>query len=367
MVKKAAALFLVCASMFTWVSCNSTSSRFLYAAIPGTSQIVAYREDPNSGILTQLVGSPITAGPAIESIVIHPSNKFLYAANSGEDDVSLFTISTAGTLTEVTPRTAVGTGPTLLAMDAAGTFLYVGNSGSNSISAFSIDASSGALTLVAQGSGQVAPIGITPINMQVSPSGGVLYVTGPSNGVGLSGVIEAFTLNQGVLTALAPTSYFFTGTNPYGLAVVTVPKGGDFLYTANNIDDSISEFAINADDSLSQLANSPFGVQYLGPIALQADKSGKFMFVANQGSSFITGYSVGSNGALTLLTTSPFASSANPSVMAIDPGGDYLFVGNQKTSVIQSFQMNTSTGALTSVNTYPLPSAPTSFAVTSKP
>jgi len=364
MVKKAAALFLVCASMFTWVSCNSTSSRFLYAAIPGTSQIVAYREDPNSGILTQLVGSPITAGPAIESIVIHPSNKFLYAANSGEDDVSLFTISTAGTLTEVTPRTAVGTGPTLLAMDAAGTFLYVGNSGSNSISAFSISASSGALTPVPQTSGQVAPIGVTPINMQVSPSGGILYVTGPSTGIGLSGVIEAFTLNQGVLTALLPTSFFYTGTNPYGLAV---SAGGGFLYTANNIDDSISEFAINADDSLSQLANSPFGVQYLGPIALQADKSGKFMFVANQGSSFITGYSVGSNGALTLLTTSPFASAANPSVMAIDPGGDYLFVGNQKTSVIQSFQMNTSTGALTSVNTYPLPSAPTSFAVTSKP
>lgn len=366
MVKKAAALFLVCASVFMWVSCNSTSSRFLYGAIPGTSQIVAYREDPNSGILTQLVGSPITAGPSVESIVIHPSNKFLYAANSGEDNVSLFTISTTGTLAEAPPRTPVGTGPTVLAMDAAGTFLYVGNSGSNSISAFSIDATHGTLTLVKQGSGQVAPIGITPINMQVSPSGGVLYVTGPSNGVGLSGVIEAFTLNQGVLTALAPTSFFFTGTNPYGLAI-TAGSNGDFLYTANNTDDSISEFAINADDSLSQLANSPFGVQYLGPIALQLDQSGKFMFVANQGSSFITGYSVGTNGALTLLTTSPFASAANPSVMASDPGGDYLFVGNQKTSVIQSFQMNTSTGALTSVNTYPLPAEPTSFAVTSKP
>lgn len=366
MVKKAAALFLVCASTFTWVSCNSTSSRYLYVALPVSSQIAAYREDPNSGILTQLVGSPITAGPAVESIVIHPSNKFLYAANSGEDDVSLFTISAAGTLTEKTPRPKVGTGPTLLAMDPAGTFLYVGNSGSNSISAFSIDATQGTLTLVTQGSSQAAPIGVTPINMQVSPSGGVLYVTGPSNGVGLSGVIEAFTLNQGVLTALAPTSYFFTGTNPYGLAI---GAGGGFLYTANNSDDSISEFAINADDSLSQLPNSPFGVQYLGPIALHIDKSGKFMFVANQGSSFITGYSVGSNGALTLLTTSPFASAANPSVMASDPGGDYLFVGNQKTPVIQSFQMDTSTGALTSVNTYPLTEGggPTSFAITSKP
>src|ERR1022692_637634 len=140
MLKKAAALFLVCASMAIWVSCGATSSRYLYAAIPASNEIVVYREDPNSGILTQLAGSPITAGPAVQSIVIHPSKKFLLAANAGEGDVSLFTISTTGGLNEVTPRTVVGTAPTLLAMDSAGTFLYVGNSGSLNISVFAINA-----------------------------------------------------------------------------------------------------------------------------------------------------------------------------------------------------------------------------------
>lgn len=364
MVKKAAALFLVCASMVLWVGCASTSSRFLYAAIPGSNQISVYREDPNSGILTQLTGSPITAGPGVQALAMHPSGKFLYAANSGEGDVSLFDIAPAGTLTEVTPRAAVGIAPTLLAMDAAGTFLYVGNSGSFNISVFSINATSGALTLVPQTSGQVAPIGMTPINMQVSPSGGILYVTGPSNGTGLSGVIEVFTLNQGVLTSLAPTPFFFTGTNPYGLAIA---PGGGFLYTANNIDDSISEFTIDPDGSLSQFANSPLGVQYAGPLALLIDKSGKYLFVANQSTSFVTGYSVGTNGALTLLTSSPFAVGSNPTVMAADPDGKYLFVGNQKTPVVQSFNLNTSTGALTSVVSYPLPGNPTSFAITPKP
>jgi 6-phosphogluconolactonase (cycloisomerase 2 family) len=116
MLKKAAALFLVCASMAICVSCGSTSSRYLYAAIPGSNEIVAYREDPNSGVLTQLTGSPITAGQAVQSIVIHPSGKFLYAANSGEGDISLYKISSVGVLTEVTPRTNVtpdGTAPTL--------------------------------------------------------------------------------------------------------------------------------------------------------------------------------------------------------------------------------------------------------------
>ena len=93
MRKKAAALFFVCAGIATWFGCSTTgSNRYLYTAIPGSNEIVVYREDPNSGVLTQLAGSPIIAGPSVESIVIHPSKKFLLAANAGENDISLFTI-----------------------------------------------------------------------------------------------------------------------------------------------------------------------------------------------------------------------------------------------------------------------------------
>jgi 6-phosphogluconolactonase (cycloisomerase 2 family) len=351
MLKKAAALFLVCASTVIGISCGSTSSHFLYAAIPGSNQIAAYREDPNSGILTQLTGSPISAGQAVQSIVIHPSKKFLYAANSGEGDVSLYTISTVGVLTEVTPRTVVGTAPTLLAMDSAGAFLYVGNTGSFNISVFSISASTGALTPV----GSPFPIGLNPISMTLSPSGGFLYVTGQ---VQNTGIIEAFAVTQGVPTVVA-NSPFTTGNAPYGL---TIAPGGGFLYTANLLDNSISEFPINADGSLG-LANV-VGEQYSGPNALLIDKSGKYMYVANQGSTNLAAYSIGSDGGLTLLTTSPFGTAASPNVIASDSAGKYLFVGNQKSPVIQSFSLAASTGVLTSVSTYSVAGAPTSIAIT---
>jgi 6-phosphogluconolactonase len=333
----------------------------MYVAIPGSNEIVVYREDPNSGILTQLVGSPILAGQAVQALVIHPSGKFLYAANSGEGDVSLFNISSGGGLTENPPRTNVGNAPTLIAMDAAGTFLYVGNSGSNDISVFSISASTGALTPVVQTSGQTAPIGLSPINMEVAPSGGVLYVTGGVSIGGISqGIIEAFNLTQGVLSVL-PTSPYSTGINPNGLAIA--PKG-DFLYTANNIDDSISEFTIKADGSLTPFANSPFGAPYPGPFALQIDKSGTYLYVANQASTFVSAYSIGSDGALVGLTTSPFGTGSGPSVLANDKAGKYLFVGNQKSPAIQSFSLDTGSGTLTSVATYTLPGTPTSIALT---
>jgi 6-phosphogluconolactonase len=353
MLKKAAALFLVCASMATWIGCGSTTSKYLYAAIPASNQIVIFREDPNSGVLTQLAGSPVTAGQAVQALAIHPSGKFLYASNSGEGDVSLYKISTAGALTEVTPRTPVGVSPQLLAMDSAGAFLYVGNSGSFSISVFSITASTGALTPVP---GSPFPMGVSPINMALSPSGGFLYVTGGGS-LGTSGNVQAFTVSQGV-PSLVLGSPFSTGTNPYGLAIA---PGGGFLYTGNNFDNSISEFTVNADGSLTQLASSPFGTQYSGPVALQIDKSGKYLYVANQASTNLAGYSIGSDGSLIVLSTSPFGTAANPSTIAIDSAGKYLFVGNQKGPVIQSFSVDTSSGTLTSIASYGVPGTPTSI------
>src|SRR5580698_1650082 len=363
MVKKAAALFLVCASVAIWVSCGSTSGNYLYVAIPGSNEIVVYREDPNSGILTQLVGSPVTAGQAVQSIVVHPSGKFLCAANTGEGDVSIFTIAGNGGIPEVTPRKVVGTAPTLLAMDPAGSYLYVGNPGSYNISVFSINAT-GATPTLTQVTGSPFPIGMSPINMEVSPSGGFLYITGAGSSSGSNtGYIEVFSLNQGILTSL-PTSPFTTGTNPYGLAIDVTPSNGSFLYTANNLDGSISEFTINADGSLSQFANSPFGQPYPGPFALLIDKTGTYMYVANQASTYVTAYSIGSNGALTGLTNSPFATGSAPSVLATDPGGKYLFVGNQKqgSTTVESFSLDPSSGTLTSVATYKLPETPSSIA-----
>jgi len=349
MLKKAVALFLVCTGLALCVSCGKSSNNYLYAAIPTASEILVYREDPNSGALTPLSSSPFSAGPGVQSIAIHPSKQFLYAANSSENDISLFVISSTGGLTEVTPRTPAGATPAFLVMDSAGSFLYVGNAESNNISAFSISSSSGALTPV----GAPTPIGISPLNMALSPSGNFLYVTG----AGSPGYIEAFSLNAGALTLVKVTT---TGTNPYGLAI---DPSGAHLYTANFGDNSISEFTINPDGSLTQLSGSPFGEAYSSPISLLVDHSGKYLYVANQGSGNLGAYAIGSTGGLTLLTTSPFTTNAQPSLIATDPSGRYLFVGNQKSSAIESLSLDPGTGALAEVGSYAVGNTPKSIAV----
>jgi len=359
MLKKATALLLVCAGMGTWMGCGTTSSRYLFAAVPNANDIVIYREDPNSGVLTQLAGSPVAAGQSVHALALHPSGKFLYAANSFDNNISLYTVSSTGGLTEVT-RTPVGTSPTLMVMDSGGSFLYVANSGSFDISVFSIDSSSGLLTAVPQANdAAAAPIGLSAMNIALAPSGSMLYVTGQP---GTLGFVEAFPISAGVLSQPVAGSPFVTGNRPFGLAI---DSSGTFLYTANTQDGTLSEFTINADGSLTALSGSPVGETFTSPVSLLIDKSGKYLYVANQGSTNVAAYTIGSDGTLTLLTNSPFATSSGPSLLATDSGGKYIFVGSQTTAAIGSFSLDSSTGTLTSVATYNVAAGtPTSIVIT---
>src|SRR5580693_223409 len=154
MLHKALVLVFALAGIAGCMGC-STSSHFVYATLPATSELAVYREDPFSGALTELAGTPYTIGDGAHSVVIHTSGKFLYVANpgQGENDISLFDIASNGYVTEVPPRTPIGTNgnasqPSLLVMDSAGGYLYVMNTGSSNISVFSIDSTSGVLTPV---------------------------------------------------------------------------------------------------------------------------------------------------------------------------------------------------------------------------
>jgi 6-phosphogluconolactonase (cycloisomerase 2 family) len=371
MLKKAAAMFLLCASMAISMGCANKSDRFLYAAIPDANQINAYREDPNSGVLDQLTVSPITAGQGVRSLAIHPSNKFLYAANALEDDVSLFDTSSSGALTEVGTRQSTGTTPSLLVVDNPGQYLYVSNLASNNISSFSIDSGTGALTCVSSSTTVPCspfPIGSGALNMKVAPSGNFLYVSVAVGVAGSTGSIEVWPLSAGALTP--GTSGEFpqvvpAGTSPYGMAI---DPSGNYLYVANFGDNSISEYTINSDGSLTPIATVGAGLGILsGPVNLVVNNTGTYLYVANETASTVVTYAIDStNGSLSLIPTD-YAATANatPSFLALDAGGNYLYVGNNSNPQIESFSVDANTGGLTAVASYPQGgNATTSIALT---
>lgn len=357
MLKKAVVLIFACVSIASWINCGKTSSHYVYAALPASSQIAAFREDPNSGVLTALSGSPFTLGNGPQSIVIHPSGKFLYAVNGAQsdDDVSLFTIAGDGALSEVTPRAPVGSVPKIAVIDASGNFLYVANGGSNNVSVFSIDSGSGALTAVP---GSPFPVGLSPLDMKLNPAGNVLYVTGQPN------ILASFSLSSGVLTQLVDrsTSNNEPGNGPNSIAI---DPGGTHLYTANTLDNSISIFTIDASGTFTETSDSPFG-EAIGanPQSLLVDPSGTFLYVANAASSNIAVFTITSGtGSLSVLSTSPFASETQPNFLVTDPSGKYLLVGSQSSAGIEAFGIDQSSGSLNSIATYSTGSTPTSIAV----
>jgi 6-phosphogluconolactonase len=377
MLQKALVLVLVAASITGFTSCGSTANHYIYAALPAANQIIAYREDPNSSVLTQLAGSPYSVGNGAYALALHPSGKFLYAANTGtagssENDISLFTIASNGVLTEVFPRTPVtpnASTPQLLRIDAAGAFLYVLNAGSNNISVFSIDSGTGALTTVV---GSPVAINAPPLDMQLTPSGNFLFVSVASQPLSL---IIGFSVNAGVLTVVSGTHT--RGINPNGLAI---DPSGTHLYAVNYGSNSISVFSIGTPSSpgaLTEVSGSPIDSGYTAPVALLLDTSGKYLYVANQGSNNVAAYSINSTTGLPdILTTSTttgtvttttgtVTTESSPSFLVADPSGKYLYVGNQGTSAgIQAFGV--SNGNFTTLSTYGVGNTPKSIVVLGK-
>jgi len=372
MLQKAWVLIFVVASITSCLSCGTTSSHYLYATLAAANQVLAYREDPNSGTLVEIAGSPYPVGVGPYSLVVHPSGKFVYVANSGqlENDISLFDVASNGALTEITPRTPIGPNasqPQLLAMDPAGGYLYCMNTGSNNISVFSIDSSNGVLTQVPN---SPVEIGLPPLNMHLAPSGNYLYVT-TSGGQANSnyGSIYGFSVSAGVLTLIpsangSPNPVSSYGINPNGLAI---DPSSSYLYAANFSSNTISIFSIGASGLLQQVPGSPLADTYTAPVSLILDPKGAYLYVANQGSSNVAVYSISSSTGLpTVLTnsttTGAFSTEGSPSFLAADPNGGYLFVGNQGSKAgIQAFSV--SSGNLTALYTYNVGNTPTSIVV----
>jgi len=156
------------------------SGKFAYVATasdtPGSAGNVSmYTIDATTGALTSIgtiAAGTIPALPAPISIAVDPTGTFAYVANSGSNDVSMYTINaTTGALTSI-GMIATGTDPVSVAVDPAGEFAYVTNSGSNDVSMYTINATSGTLTPI----GTIA-VGTTPNSIAIHPSGKFAYVT----------------------------------------------------------------------------------------------------------------------------------------------------------------------------------------------
>ena len=120
------------------------------------STITAFDYDPERGVLTEREtistlpkgyrGASYTA-----EVQVHPSGKFVYGSNRGEDTIAVFAVDPGtGLLAMVEIETTGGKAPRNFGIDPTGRFLLAANQDSDSIFAFRIDPSTGELTPTGQ-------------------------------------------------------------------------------------------------------------------------------------------------------------------------------------------------------------------------
>lgn len=142
----------------------SPDRKFLHVVSELNSTVTLFSYDMGRGTLQALgVGTTLTPGYTgrndAAEIVVHPSDKWLYASNRGYDSIAVFVLALANdTLHGTREFSTGGKEPRHFAIDPTGRFLLAENQHSNSIVVFGIDPATGALTQVSKTEGVPSPV-----------------------------------------------------------------------------------------------------------------------------------------------------------------------------------------------------------------
>ena len=314
------AALLVPVSLLGLSACTTSSSSkttsstgALFVTTQGDSLISGFAIDLSSGKLSGN-GAGVATGSIPSAMILAPSGSAMFVTNSAANSISAYTVKSDGTLTAASGTQATGTTPVGMAMDAAGHFLFVANQG-----------------------------------QQSDPT---------------SGTISVFSVQDTTLTSV-PGSPFPTavplspsGTGPAALAVT---PDGKFLYVANQFDNTVTEFSVDASGVLTRHPAIPVGT---APSAAAITPDGGFLYVANSGSSNVSAFAVcnqvltscsvptSPDGSLTPVSNSPFSVGLDPVSITTTPDGKLLYVVNRRSNQVSEFKVSTATGVLTA-NTQP--------------
>ena len=132
------------------------SGKWAYVLNELTLAVTACKYDSAAGALT-----PFETIPALpeetksreqfnsaSEIRVHPSGRFLYTGNRGNDSISVFQINGDGRLARVQSEPIRGAWPRNFSLDPSGNWLIAAGRDSNSLSVFVVDPQSGRLTYV---------------------------------------------------------------------------------------------------------------------------------------------------------------------------------------------------------------------------
>ena len=326
-----------------------------YTAKTNSKGIYVFRFDAATGQLS--AGGVAAETPDPSWVAVHPSGKFLYAANeAGEaSTVSAFAIDKkSGKLELLNQLPSLGEDPCYLSFDKTGKYAFVANYTSGTIAVFPImpDGRLGEHTALVQDQGATGPNkerqeGPHAHWIETSPDNRFVLVAD----LGLDEVlVYKFDATSGTLTPNEPAfARLKPGSGPRHLVV---HPNGKFIFSVSELSSTATSFAYDAKKGtlkeIGAVSTLPPGFSGRNDVAEAAvHPNGKFLYVSNRGNDSVAVLSIDpAKGTLAPVGGIP-TGGKEPRHFIFDPSGKFLFAENQFSDTVVEFRADAATGQLT--------------------
>ncbi|WP_089938637.1 lactonase family protein [Candidatus Entotheonella palauensis] len=333
---------------------------YMYVALQEDDQISVLTIDPQTGTLTPQVKVSVPGGPF--TMAISPDRKFLYAGCRDTPQISSFQIDPAnGGLTQ-NGTVSLEAWPVYVSTDRIGEFL---------LSAYY----QGGLAAV-HPIGEDGSVGAPPIEWLATATGAHAMQTDLTNryafvphiaGNGPNAIFQyRFDDTTGRLTPNSPARVepeAFLGPRHF-----CFHPSLDILYFSNEQDCSVTGYHLDTTtgtlSAFQTITTLPDGYTERNTCSqIQVTASGRFLYAPNRGHNSIACFSVDmSTGELT--ATGRVSSEPIPNALCLDPQDKFLFSAGQESGRMAAFSINSDSGELIPLETYPLGNRPTWVSIT---
>jgi len=199
--------------------------RFVFVCDLGLDKILAYRLDEQRGKLTAADPAFTAAKPGAgpRHMAFRPDGRFAYVINELNSTVTTYAYTTStgrlheiATVSSLPPHFEGNNSGAELTVHPSGKFLYASNRGNDTVVLFAIDASKGTLTYVdEQGSG-----GKTPRHFGIDPSAKYMVICNQNTDNMLACAID------GATGRLKPSGVLASAPSPVCAVFLSQPDGG---------------------------------------------------------------------------------------------------------------------------------------------
>ena len=201
-----------------WVG-FSPDNRFAFVPDLGLDKVIIYKVDLATGGLVPHGAGVVPPGAGPRHMKFHPNGKWIYVLNELDLSVSVFNYdAAAGTMAilETLPTVSKAelqkeqfTSASEIIVHPSGKFVYAANRGHDSITGFAVNPSTGLLTAI----GKTNVRGATPRNFNLDPSGKWLVAAGQDSHSLASFAVDAttgqLTYNRSAIHTPAPICVLF--------------------------------------------------------------------------------------------------------------------------------------------------------------